>query len=55
MGVGEGGGATFSSIILVGNWNFYDWRIEICKTNYCENKVKFNKDKSKNNEIKEII
>ena len=49
-----------------GVWNVYDSKIEICKINYCENKVKYikkiskitnNKDNSKNNvnEIKEII
>ena len=40
----------FSYYFGGGNWNFYDPEIEICKINYCKNKVKLNnKDNSKNN------
>ena len=46
---GEGEGI-FSYYFGGGNWNFYDPEIEICKINYCKNKVKLNnKDNSKNN------
>ena len=38
---------TFTSIVFLGGTEFYDSKIEICKINYCENKVKLNnKDNS---------
>ena len=52
------GGRHFVPLFWRENWNFYDPKIEICKINYCKNKVKLNsKDNNKNNvnEDKEII
>ena len=40
-GGGKGEGKNiFFPYFWGGNWNFYDSKIEICKINYCENKVK---------------